>query len=33
LTQLQGLYLDGTKVSDKGVEDLQQALPNCSIIH
>ncbi len=31
LTQLEELDLDGTKVTEKGVEKLQQSLPNCEI--
>ena len=31
LTQLQGLELGKTKVSEAGVEKLQKALPNCKI--
>jgi len=31
LAQLQLLRLDGTKVTDAGVANLQQALPHCDI--
>jgi hypothetical protein len=31
LTQLQGLMLAHTKVTDAGVRELQKALPKCSI--
>jgi hypothetical protein len=31
LTQLGELLLGDTKVTDQGVEKLQQALPNCKI--
>jgi len=31
LTQLQGLELGKTKVSEAGIEKLQKALPNCKI--
>jgi hypothetical protein len=31
LTQLQGLDLDNRKVTDDGMNNLQQALPNCKI--
>ena len=33
LTQLQGLELHKTKVSEAGIEKLQKALPNCKIDH
>ncbi len=33
LAQLKVLWLTGTKVSDAGLKNLQQALPNCQIIH
>jgi hypothetical protein len=33
LTRLRGLYLSRAKVTDAGVEKLQQALPNCKIMH
>jgi hypothetical protein len=33
LTQLRFLVLSGTKVSDTGVQRLQQALPQCEIVH
>jgi len=32
LTQLQWLFLDGTKVTDAGVQDLQKALPKLEIL-
>ena len=31
LTRLEKVRFLGTKVSDKGLQDLQQALPNCKI--
>jgi len=31
MTELQWLYLMGTKVTDAGVADLQKALPDCKI--
>jgi hypothetical protein len=31
LSQLETLWLHGTKVTDQGVQKLQQALPNCQI--
>ena len=31
LTNLKWLNLSGTKITEKGVEDLQRALPNCTI--
>ena len=33
LTNLERLSLCDTQVTDKGVEKLQQALPNCEISH
>ena len=33
LTGLAELNLYGTQVTDEGVNKLQQALPNCEIIH
>ncbi len=33
LSQLKGLWLDGTQVTDEGVNELRQALPKCSISH
>jgi hypothetical protein len=33
LTQLQWLFLYRTKITEAGVTKLQQALPNCKIIH
>jgi len=33
LNQFQTLFLDGTQVTDEGVKKLQQALPNCKILH
>jgi len=30
LTQLEQLWLDGTQVTDAGVEKLNQALPKCN---
>jgi len=33
LTKLKDLHLSGTKVTDAGVNQLQQALPNCKIEH
>jgi len=33
LANLQSLSLTGTQVTDEGVQKLQQALPNCTIIH
>jgi hypothetical protein len=32
MTKLQGLWLTGTKVTDAGVQDLQKALPNLTVI-
>jgi hypothetical protein len=31
MTRLVRLYLDGTQVTDAGVQDLKKALPNCKI--
>ena len=31
MTSLRGLYITGTDVSEAGVEQIQKALPNCSI--
>jgi hypothetical protein len=31
LTQLEQLSLENTKVTDKGLEELQKALPHCII--
>ena len=33
LTSLQGLFLEETQVTDAGVARLQEALPNCEILH
>jgi hypothetical protein len=33
LTKLRKLTLDGTKVTDAGIQDLQQALPKAKISH
>jgi hypothetical protein len=33
LTQLHGLFLRSTKVTDEGVKKLQQVLPNCQVSH
>jgi len=33
LTGLKILWLGDTQVTDEGVKKLQQALPNCDIIH
>jgi hypothetical protein len=33
LKQLKALGLDGTRATNVGVKELQQALPNCTIIH
>jgi hypothetical protein len=33
LKGLQWLYLNGTKVIDAGVAELQKALPDCKIVH
>jgi hypothetical protein len=33
LTRLKVLWLSRTNVSNAGVKKLQQALPNCNIIH
>ena len=33
LTKLRILYLSETKVTDDGVKEPQQALPNCDIRH
>ena len=33
LTKLKSLHLDRTNVTDEGVEKLQQALPDCYILH
>jgi hypothetical protein len=32
LTKLQVLWLEGTKVTDAGVNELQRALPSCTIV-
>jgi len=31
LTQLEWLNLEGTHVTDEGIEELRKALPNCRI--
>ena len=31
MTKLQMIRLDGTKVTDAGIVELQKALPNCEI--
>ena len=31
MTSLEELWLQGTQVTDAGVQDLQKALPNCHI--
>jgi hypothetical protein len=31
LTNLKGLILDGTQITDSGVAELQKALPKCRI--
>ena len=33
LTQLQELHIERTQITDAGVKKLQQALPNCKIVH
>ena len=33
MRQLRGLSLFGANVTDKGVERLQQALPDCVVMH
>jgi hypothetical protein len=33
LTKLQDLYILGTQVTDAGIKKLQEALPNCRIMH
>ena len=32
LTKLRELFLDATQVTDTGIRNVQQALPNCEII-
>jgi hypothetical protein len=31
LTNLKGLYIRYTRITDEGVKNLQEALPNCEI--
>ena len=33
LTRLESLWLGGSQVTEEGVQKLQQALPNCEIVH
>lgn len=32
MPQLEGLEINGTKVTTKGIDKLQRALPNCQIV-